>query len=149
MRHCEIGGMVVDCSAVTVDFHSFGKALSPQYATEYRLTVDFVDAIESFSDFYRGFLEREAEDEGFEEGLEGDYLRLQETGYLPFERMLNEQPELLASVLLKLLPSEFMGYLFRHHDSSREHAFVLQTLKNVEIGGGRISCEGTSFSIPK
>lgn len=149
MRHCEIGRMVVDSSAVTVDFHSFGKAPSTRNATAYRLTIDFDDAIESFADFYQSFVEREAEDEGFEESLEGDYLRLQETGYLPFERMLNEQPELLASVLLKLLPSEFMGYLFRHDDSANTHAFVLQTLTKVEIGGGCISCEGASFSIRK
>lgn len=64
MRHCETGGRVVDCSAVTVDFHSFGKALSPQYAARYRVAVDFVDAVESFSDCYRTFLERNAEDDG-------------------------------------------------------------------------------------
>lgn len=149
MRHCEIGEMAVDCSTVAVDFHSFGKALPPQYATTYRLTVDYADAIESFSEFYRSFVEREAEDEGFEEDLEGDYLHLRETGYLPFECMLTEKPDLLSSVLLKLLPSEFMGYLFRHNESTSKPAFVLQTLTNVEIGGGRICCEGASFSIPK
>lgn len=148
MRHCEIGNMVVDCLTVAVDFHSFGKALSPQYAIAYRFTVDFIDAIESFSNFYRIFIEREAEDEGFEEDLEGDYLRLQQTGYLPFEQMLKEQPDLLASVLLKILPSEFMGYLFQYNDSTSKPSFVLQTLTNVEIGGGHISCEGASFRFP-
>lgn len=149
MRHCEIGKNMVDCSNVIVDFHSFGKALLPQYATPYRLTIEFADAVERFSDFYQSFVERESEDEGFEESLEGDYLHLRETGYLPFERMLTEQPELLARVLLKLLPSEFMGYLFRNNKPTSKPTFALQTLTNVEISDGRVICQGESFAIAK
>ncbi len=149
MRHCQVGEAAVDCSTVTVDFHSFGKTLAPQYAKPYRLTLDFADAVDNFSSFYQTFLEREAEDEGFEEALDGDYLRLRETGYLPFERMLKEQPELLARVLLMLLPSEFMGYLFRPANPSGKSAFVLQTLTKVDIENGMITCEGDSFEIMK
>lgn len=147
MRHCEVGKKVVDCSTVAVDFHSFGKALAPQYAKPYRLTLDFADVVESFASYYQSFLEREAEDEGFEEALDGDYLKLRETGYLALEQMLKEQPELLARVLLKLLPSEFMGYLFRQGASSGKAAFVLQTLTQVEINSGNITCEGDAFEV--
>jgi hypothetical protein len=149
MRHCEIGNNAVDCSTVTVDSHSFGKTLAQQHAIPYRLTIDFTEVAKNFSSFYQSFVEREAEDEGFEESLEGDYLRLREAGYLPFERMLVEQPELLSRVLLKLLPSEFMGYLFRQDGPASKPAFALQTLTNIEIGNGQITCMGESFAIAK
>jgi hypothetical protein len=146
MRRCEINNIIVECSDVMVDSHSFGKALSPQHAESFHLEVDFADASLCFSDYYRNFIEREAEDEGFEENLDGDYLQLRETGYLSFEQMLMQQPELLSRVLLKLLPTEFMGYLFTY-ERERKPKYVLQTLHSVRIAEGRIICSGESFSI--
>jgi len=147
MRCCEIDNVVVDCSTLSVDFHSFGKELPQKYALPYCLTVEFADAVERFSDFYQSFLEREAEDEGFEDIVEGDYLFLRETGYLPFDQMLVMQPDLLGRVILKLLPSEFMGYLFRNCENTGRPAFILQTLTSVEIGGGCVSCKGAAFYV--
>ena len=112
MRYCEINKHPIDCSKITVDHHSFGKSLPSEEVNFYFLKIEFSDAIIHFSKYYQDFIDRESEDEGFYEELEGDYKYLHDTGYISFEKMLKNQSELLSRVLLKILPSEFMGYLF-------------------------------------
>jgi len=52
-------------------------------------------------------------------------------------------------VLLRLLPSEFIGYLFRQRETENVAQFALQTLTNVSIADGLITCEGESFVVAR
>lgn len=147
MRYCEINKQPIDFSKITVDHHSFGKSLPPEEVNFYFLKIDFSDAITNFSKNYQDFIDRESEDEGFYEELEGDYKYLHDTGYISFEKMLTNQPELISRVLLKILPSEFMGYLFNKKTEINQEIHILQTLNSVDINDGNIICTGHSFSI--
>lgn len=113
----------------------------------YFLKLEFSDAIIHFSKYYQDFIDRESEDEGFYEELEGDYKYLHDTGYISFEKMLKNQSELLSRVLLKILPSEFMGYLFNKKTEINQEIHILQTLNSVDINDGNIICTGHSFTI--
>ena len=113
----------------------------------YFLKIEFSDAIIHFSKYYQDFIDRESEDEGFYEELEGDYKYLHDTGYISFEKMLKNQSELLSRVLLKILPSEFMGYLFNKKTEINQEIHILQTLNSVDINDGNIICTGHSFTI--
>ncbi|WP_202758734.1 hypothetical protein [Delftia acidovorans] len=147
MRYCEINKQPIDCSKITVDHHSFGKFLPPEEVNICFLKIDFSDAITNFSKYYQDFIDRESEDEEFYEELEGDYKYLHDTGYISFEKMLTNQSELLSRVLLKILPSEFMGYLFSKKTEINQEIHILQTLNSVDINDGNIICTGHSFSI--
>lgn len=145
MRSCQIGGITVDCVDVTVDAHSFGKPISHEYARPYLFELEAADASACFSSYYLDFIERESEDEGFEEPLDGLYLQIRETGCLSFERMLTDHPRLLSDVLLKLLPVEFMGYLFAAENGGDR--YVLQALSELRVDRDRIICRGEAFEI--
>lgn len=147
MRYCEINKHPIDCSKITVDHHSFGKSLPSEEVNFYFLKIEFSDAIIHFSKYYQDFIDRESEDEGFYEELEGDYKYLHDTGYISFEKMLKNQSELLSRVLLKILPSEFMGYLFNKKTEINQEIHILQTLNSVDINDGNIICTGHSFTI--
>lgn len=147
MRYCEINENPIDCSKITVDHHSFGKSLSSEEVNSYFLKIEFSDAIIHFSKNYQDFIERESEDEGFYEEIEGDYKYLHDVGYISFEEMLTNQPTLLSRVLLKILPSEFMGYLFSQRTEINQETHILQTLNSLDIMDGNIICKGYSFTI--
>lgn len=148
MRTCEIGNNAVDCSLVGVDSHSFGRPLANQYAISYSLRISKEDVLTRFGRYYQEFIDRESEDEGFQEDLQGWALHLRETGYLSLEEMFDEQPELLSTLLFKELSAEFMGYTFLDEGGALSKKYILQTLEGLEVTGGGVLCSGLAFVNP-
>ena len=150
MKKCIFDGIEVSERLIGSNSTSFGKKLNREVAIPFSIEIDADDAVASFSTYYLDFVERESEDEGFEEPLDGYFLRLKETGYLSFERMVFEQPELLGRVIQSELPAEFLGYVFLDKGASVESKkYILQELANVEIENGKIICTGSAFLNPR
>ena len=149
MKTCEVGDVEVDAGLIWSSSKGFGKSLAPETAIPFWAEIDGSDAVAAFGPYYQEFIARESEDEGFEEVLEGLYLLLKETGYLSFERMLFEQPALLAEVIRDELPAEFLGYVFLDRTAALESKkYILQNLTNVDIVDGQIVCNGYAFLNP-
>jgi hypothetical protein len=150
MKKCKVGGVEVDPGLIRSGSKGFGRALSPETAIPFKAEIDGRDAVADFGPYYQEFIARESEDEGFEEVLEGLYLLLKETGYLSFEKMISEQPALLAMVIKDELPAEFLGYVFLDRNAALESKkYILQNLTNVDIADGKIVCDGYAFLNPK
>ena len=146
MKKCTFGAAEVDAGLVRANSIGFGKKLDGALAIPFVIEVDASDAIAAFSAYYQEFVDRESEDEGFDEELEGIYLQLKESGYLSFEQMVAEQPGLLSQVLAEELPSEFLGYVFLDKEASTESKkYILQKLTEVQILGEKIICTGFAF----
>lgn len=150
MKKCKVSGVEVDAGLIRSNSIGFGKALAPEIAIPFSAEIDVSDAVADFGPYYQDFIARESEDEGFEEVLEGLYLLLKETGYLSFEKMISEQPDLLAEVIKDELPAEFLGYVFLDRSAAPESKkYILQNLTNVDIVKGKIVCNGYAFLNPK
>lgn len=149
MKTCIIDSVIVEDQLIRSNSTAFGKPLDARLALPFHLRVDASDAIEAFGSYYKEFIDRESEDEGFEEILEGNYLLLKETGYLSFEEMIRNQPKLLAQVIKDELAAEFLGYLFLDQDTDiSAKKYILQTLTQVDILDQKIDCAGDAFANP-
>ncbi|MBB5020611.1 hypothetical protein HNQ59_003936 [Chitinivorax tropicus] len=148
MRICKIDNDVIDCSLVGVDAHGFGRALASECAIPFSLKISAEEVVTYFGSYYQEFVDRESEDEGFLEELEGWALLLKETGYLSLEKILAEQPELISELLLNELSAEFMGYLFLDDAPALSKKYILQTLVTLEVMGGEVHCKGMAFINP-
>ncbi|MES2739776.1 MAG: hypothetical protein V4754_02315 [Pseudomonadota bacterium] len=150
MKKCIIDGLEVDVNLIRSNSIAFGKSLGVEFAVPFHLQLDAHEAITAFGAYYQDFIDRESEDEGFDETLGGHFLLLKETGYLSFEAMVFEQPELLAQVIINELPAEFLGYIFLDPQASVESKkYILQNLKNVSISDGTIACFGNALLNPR
>lgn len=148
MRVCKINNNEIDCSLVGVDAHAFGQALAGEYAIPYSLMISMEDVLTHFGGYYQEFVDRESEDEGFQEDLQGCALLLKETGYLSLEKMFAEQPELLSKLLLNELSAEFMGYIFLGEGPTLSKKYILQTLVGLEVTDSEVHCTGMAFVNP-
>ncbi|MEH6460635.1 hypothetical protein [Chitinimonas sp. JJ19] len=149
MRICKIDNEVIDCSLVGVDAHGFGRPLAGEYAIPYSLRISVEEVATYFGGYYQEFVDRESEDEGYLEELEGWALLIKETGYLSLEKMLVEQTELISKLLLNELPAEFMGYMFLDEIPALSKKYILQTLVALEVTGGAVLCTGMAFINPE
>lgn len=150
MKKCIVDDVEVDEKLIRSNSIAFGKILAVELAIPFRLELDACDATAAFSTYYQDFVDRESEDEGFEEVLGGYFLALKETGYLSFEEMVFKQPELLAQVINDELPAEFLGYVFLDNEASVESKkYILQNLNCVSIVDGKVVCSGYAFLNPK
>ncbi len=150
MKKCIIDGFEVDATLIRSNSIAFGKSLVVELAIPFLLELDARDAIADFGAYYQDFVDRESEDEGFEEDLDGHFLLLKETGYLSFEKMIFEQPELLAHVISDELPAEFLGYIFLDNEAGVEtKKYIHPNLTNVSIVDGKIMCSGYAFLNPR
>lgn len=148
MKTCKVNNNFVDISLIGVDVHAFGRALAGEYAIPYSLTISLGDVISRFGSYYQDFVDRESEDEGFQEELQGWALLLQETGYLSLDAMLSKQPSLVAKLLVEEMPNEFMGYIFLDNGPALSKKYILQTLVDVEVTASDIICSGMAFINP-
>lgn len=147
---CFIETNEIDISMVGVDAHGFGRDPNSICTLSYVVIIGFAEVIAAFGEYYDDFIDREKEDEGFEEVLNGDYLTLKTTGYLDFKNMLRQQPKLLARIIHINLPTEFMGYIFYDRKVAKlSQKYTLQTLENVTIENEEITCTGRAFINPK
>ncbi|WP_032857629.1 hypothetical protein [Acinetobacter dispersus] len=132
---------------IGVDTHSFGRVVNESHAIAYEVMFSFSDVIINFSKFYQEFIDNESQDEGFVEDLKGWSLILQQTGYLNLQEILIKAPKFLADLLLKVLPVEFMGYMFLEEDISSKK-YILQTLSSLVVETNTILCQGVAFVNP-
>ena len=117
---CEIGGVVVDGNLVGVDTYEFGKQFPLKDSVAFSVHIGHSHVIEKFDEFYKKFIERESEEECAREELAGVYLELEKAGYPNLIQMLAGHYLLLSDVILKVLPSEFVGLMFGDLNSLRE-----------------------------
>ncbi|MDC8013740.1 hypothetical protein [Tahibacter soli] len=142
---CEIDGVVVDSNLVGVDTYEFGRRIPLEYAMTFSVDISRSCVNEKFGDFYKKFIEKESEDEGFNEELSGVYLDLVNAGYPSLEKMFVEHSLLLADVIYRVLPGEFMGFIFGSSNSLYEKKYMLQTLSGVYADHDWVRCKGFAF----
>ncbi len=145
MKRCLFNGNDTDISLIKANLFQFGKLIDPKLAIPYTAEIDHVDAINDFGEYYADFIEREMEDDGSDDAVEGLYLELKNIQYPTFSIMLISQKSLLERILLEILPSEFMGYAFRGSNDIHQHKYVLQNIKSIKIIDNKIICNGDAF----
>lgn len=145
MKKCLFDGNYINIGLVKANLFQFGKSIDPKLAVPYIAEIDHIDAINDFSEYYSDFIDREKEDDGSDDAVEGLYLELKNIQYPTLSIMLISQKSLLERILLEILPSEFMGYVFRGGNDIHQHKYILQNIKSIKIIDNKIICNGDAF----
>ena len=112
MERCTIDAVEVEILSVTVDPFMFGKTSGQDAVMDFVLELPSQKLVMLFSNYYADFIKTEKEDDDVAETYEGVWEKLRSTGYCALDKMVDSFPDILSQMLLEILPTEFMGYLF-------------------------------------
>jgi hypothetical protein len=149
MERCTIDAVEVEMLSVTVDPFMFGKISEQGALMDFVLELPSQKLVMLFSNYYADFIKPEKEDDDVAETYEGVWEKLRSTGYCALDKMVDSFPDILSQMLLEILPTEFMGYLFL--ESAKEfnkRRYILETLNSVNLSAGLLVCTGKAVYNP-